>query len=103
MRLLISFAALFLSVILLQLGVGGVAPLDALSGVELNFTKAEIGTLGSAHFFGFFIGCDNSSVAGVNTPYHSQTLSGINLHSTCNADCTCVTRVHRCPPCHTSR
>ncbi len=57
MRLLISFAALFLSVILLQLGVGGVAPLDALSGVELHFTKAEIGTLGSAHFFGFFIGC----------------------------------------------
>jgi MFS family permease len=57
MRLLISFAALFLSVILLQLGVGGVAPLDALSGVALNFTKAEIGTLGSAHFFGFFIGC----------------------------------------------
>ncbi len=57
MRLLISFAALFLSVILLQLGTGGVAPLDALSGVELGFTKAEIGTLGSAHFFGFFIGC----------------------------------------------
>ncbi|MDW4550376.1 MFS transporter [Defluviimonas sp. D31] len=57
MRLLISFAALFLSVILLQLGTGGVAPLDALSGVELGFTKSEIGTLGSAHFFGFFIGC----------------------------------------------
>ncbi|SPH17164.1 putative MFS-type transporter YcaD [Defluviimonas aquaemixtae] len=57
MRLLISFAALFLSVILLQLGTGGVAPLDALSGVALGFSKAEIGTLGSAHFFGFFIGC----------------------------------------------
>ncbi len=57
MRLLISFAALFLSVILLQLGTGGVAPLDALSGVDLGFTKSQIGTLGSAHFFGFFIGC----------------------------------------------
>ena len=57
MRLLISFAALFISVVLLQLGLGGVAPLDAISGVELGFTKAEIGFLGSAHFFGFFIGC----------------------------------------------
>lgn len=57
MRLLISFAALFLSVVLLQLGLGGVAPLDAISGVALGFTKAEIGMLGSAHFLGFFIGC----------------------------------------------
>jgi MFS family permease len=57
MRLLISFAALFLSVILLQLGLGGVVPLDALSGVVLGFSTTEIGLLGSAHFFGFFIGC----------------------------------------------
>ncbi len=57
MRLLISFAALFLSVIFLQLGTGGVAPLDALSGVALGFSKSEIGVLGSSHFFGFFIGC----------------------------------------------
>ncbi len=57
MRLLISFAALFMSVVLLQLGLGGVVPLDALSGVELGFTEAEIGLLGSAHFIGFFIGC----------------------------------------------
>ncbi|PKP73931.1 MAG: hypothetical protein CVT84_10920 [Alphaproteobacteria bacterium HGW-Alphaproteobacteria-6] len=57
MRLLISFAALFLSVVLLQLGTGGVAPLDALSGVALGFSAAEIGSLGSAHFLGFFIGC----------------------------------------------
>lgn len=57
MRLLISFAALFLSVIFLQLGTGGVAPLDALSGVALDFSKAEIGLLGSSHFLGFFIGC----------------------------------------------
>ncbi|MCI2394525.1 MFS transporter [Aliiroseovarius sediminis] len=57
MRFLISFAPLLLSVILLQLSSGGVGPLDAVSGLELGFTKAEIGLLGSAHFVGFFIGC----------------------------------------------
>jgi MFS family permease len=57
MRLMISFAALFLSVVLLQLSTGGVGPLDALSGITLDFTNAQIGLLGSAHFFGFFIGC----------------------------------------------
>ncbi|MFY0310111.1 MFS transporter [Leisingera sp. D0M16] len=57
MRLIISFAALFLSVILLQLSTGGVGPLDAISGLTLNFSKEQIGLLGSAHFFGFFIGC----------------------------------------------
>ncbi len=57
MRLLISFAALFLSVILLQLSSGGVGPLDVLSGLKLGFTTQQIGMLGSAHFLGFFIGC----------------------------------------------
>lgn len=57
MRLLISFAALFLSVLLLQLSTGGVGPLDVLSGLSLGFTTAQIGFLGSAHFVGFFIGC----------------------------------------------
>ena len=57
MRLLISFAALFLSVILLQLSSGGVGPLDAISGLKPGFTTAQVGFLGSAHFFGFFIGC----------------------------------------------
>ncbi len=57
MRLIISFAALFLSVILLQLSNGGIAPLDALSGLASGFTAAEVGLLGSAHFVGFFIGC----------------------------------------------
>ncbi len=57
MRLLISFAALFVAVVLLQLGLGGVAPLDALSGVVLGFSTTEIGIIGSAHFLGFFIGC----------------------------------------------
>ncbi len=57
MRLLVSFAALFLSVLFLQLGSGGIAPLDAISGIELGFTTAQIGLLGSAHFIGFFIGC----------------------------------------------
>jgi MFS family permease len=57
MRLIISFTALFLSVLLLQLSSGGVGPLDVLSGTVLGFTNAQIGLLGSAHFFGFFIGC----------------------------------------------
>ncbi len=57
MRLLISLAALLLSVVLLQLSSGGVSPLDALSGISLGFSTAQIGLLGSAHFFGFFIGC----------------------------------------------
>ena len=57
MRLLISFAALFISVILLQLSNGGIGPLDALSGFQLDFTTEQIGLLGSAHFVGFFIGC----------------------------------------------
>ena len=57
MRMMISFSALFLSVILLQLSSGGVGPLDVLSGIALDFTTAEIGLLGSAHFLGFFIGC----------------------------------------------
>ncbi|WP_299154803.1 MFS transporter [uncultured Tateyamaria sp.] len=57
MRLIISFAALFLSVVLLQLSSGSLGPLDALSGLALDFTRQEIGMLGSAHFLGFFIGC----------------------------------------------
>jgi MFS family permease len=57
MRTIISFAALFLSVILLQLSTGGVGPLDAISGITLNFTTEQIGILGSAHFLGFFVGC----------------------------------------------
>ena len=57
MRMMISFAALFLSVVLLQLSSGGVGPLDVLSGSALGFSNQEIGMLGSAHFFGFFIGC----------------------------------------------
>ncbi len=57
MRLLISLAALFLSITFLQLSSGSIGPLDVLSGFELGFSKTEIGILGSAHFLGFFIGC----------------------------------------------
>ncbi|WP_298296837.1 MFS transporter [uncultured Litoreibacter sp.] len=57
MRLLISFAALFVSVILLQLSSGAVGPLDALSGLSLDFSTQQVGLLGSAHFVGFFVGC----------------------------------------------
>ena len=57
MRLLISFAALFLSVILLQLSSGALSPLDALSGLQQGFSRTQVGMLGSSHFLGFFIGC----------------------------------------------
>ncbi|MGB0959611.1 MAG: MFS transporter [Halocynthiibacter sp.] len=57
MRLLLSFAALLLSVVFLQISSGGVGPLDALSGLALGFSRAEVGLLGSAHFLGFFVGC----------------------------------------------
>jgi len=57
MRLFISFAALLMSVLLLQLSTGGVGPLDALSAIALGFGRGEIGMLGSAHFVGFFVGC----------------------------------------------
>ena len=57
MRTIISFAALFLSILLLQLSSGSVGPLDALSGIKLEFSTQQIGLLGSAHFLGFFIGC----------------------------------------------
>jgi MFS family permease len=57
MPLLISFAALFLSIFLVQLGSGSLGPLDALAGAARGFTTSEIGLLGSAHFLGFFLGC----------------------------------------------
>ena len=57
MRLLITFAALFLSITLLQLSVGSIGPLDALSGFHLEFGKTQIGLLGSAQFLGFIVGC----------------------------------------------
>lgn len=57
MYTIISLTALLLPVALLQLSSGGVGPLDALLGFELNFTTAQIGALRSAHFVGFFIGC----------------------------------------------
>lgn len=57
MRLILTLAPLYLSIVLLQLSSGGVGPLDALSGLELGFSTPQIGFLGSAHFIGFFIGC----------------------------------------------
>lgn len=57
MRLIISFAALFLSVYMVQLGSGSLGPLDALSGAAFGWSAGEIGLLGSAHFAGFFVGC----------------------------------------------
>ncbi|MGI3168037.1 MFS transporter [Pseudooceanicola sp. C21-150M6] len=57
MRVILTLAPLFLSVVLLQLSSGGLGPLDALSGIAEGFSRQEIGLLGSAHFLGFFLGC----------------------------------------------
>lgn len=57
MRAVVTFAALFVSIALVQLGSGALGPLDALAGAARGFTTEEIGLLGSAHFAGFFIGC----------------------------------------------
>lgn len=57
MRFFFTFSALFLSVILLQISSAGLGSLDAISGLKLGFSNAQVGLLGSAHFFGFFIGC----------------------------------------------
>lgn len=57
MRIMISFAALLLSVTLLQLHSGAMGPLDALAGLGAGFSSTQVGLLGSAHFVGFFIGC----------------------------------------------
>lgn len=57
MRLIVSFAALFLSISLLQLSSGAIGPLDALAGLQSGFSQTQIGLLGSAHFLGFFVGC----------------------------------------------
>ncbi|WP_353471469.1 MFS transporter [Salipiger sp. H15] len=81
MRLPLSFAALFLSVILQQLSSGGVGPLDALSGFALHFTTAEIGFLGSAHFIGFFVGCwwapRLMGTVGHSRAYAAFTVAGV--------------------------
>jgi MFS family permease len=53
----LSFAALFASVVLVQLSSGALGPLDALSGAALGFSNTEIGMLGSMHYLGFFAGC----------------------------------------------
>lgn len=57
MTTLISFAALFVAILLVQLGSGSLAPLDALGGARLGYSTAQIGLMGSCHFLGFFVGC----------------------------------------------
>ncbi|SHE91382.1 Predicted arabinose efflux permease, MFS family [Ruegeria intermedia] len=79
MRTIISFAALFLSVVLLQLSTGGVGPLDAISGLTLEFSTEQIGLLGSAHFLGFFVGC-----------WWAPRLMGSVGHSRAFAACTAL-------------
>jgi len=44
-------------VLFVQIGSGSLGPLDALAGLEINFSATEIGYLGSSHYLGFFAGC----------------------------------------------
>ncbi|MEM7527330.1 MAG: MFS transporter [Pseudomonadota bacterium] len=57
MTALVSFAALFLSIFLVQMGSGSLGPLDVIAGAERGWSPGEIGLLGSGHFAGFLIGC----------------------------------------------
>ncbi len=84
MTTLISFAALFASIFFVQLGSGALAPLDALSGAALNFSAAQIGLLGSAHYVGFFAGCwlTPRLMAQVG---HSRTFAGLAAFGTIGA------------------
>ena len=54
MRLILSLAALFLSVILLQLSSGGVGPLDALTGLRAGLQQRPDRDLGLFAFSGLF-------------------------------------------------
>ena len=57
MNTLFALSALLITIFLMQAGSGALAPLDALSAIELNFTSTQIGAIGGAHFIGFIIGC----------------------------------------------
>ncbi len=57
MSVIISFSAIFMSILLVQLGNGALGPLDALSGTFFGFSTTQIGFLGSAHFAGLLLGC----------------------------------------------
>ena len=76
---MISFAALFLPVILLQISTGGVGPLDALSRFALNFSNTEIGMLGSAHFLGFLLAAGMHQIMGAVG--HSQAFAAFLMES----------------------
>lgn len=84
MTTLISFAALFASIILVQLGSGALAPLDALSGAVLGFSPGQIGMLGSAHYVGFFLGCWVTPRL-MATVGHSRTFGGLAAFGTIGA------------------
>ena len=57
MNTLLSVAALLLTIMLMQMGMGALGPLDTLSAIELQFTNIQIGLIGASHFAGFILGC----------------------------------------------
>ncbi len=76
MKIIISLIAILLSVLFVQLGSGSLGPLDALSGKSLNFTSIEIGLIGSAHFFGFMVGCLITPIL-ISRVGHSRTFASL--------------------------
>ena len=76
MKILLSLIAILASVLFVQLGSGSLGPLDALSGKQLNFSSIEIGLIGSAHFFGFMIGCFLTPLL-ISRVGHSRTFASL--------------------------
>lgn len=74
MRILISISALLLAVFLVQVSTGTLGPLDALSGLEIGFSRTQIGLIGSSHFVGFILGCFLSPLL-VRRVGHARTFS----------------------------
>ena len=74
MRILISISALLVSVFLVQVSTGTLGPLDALSGLEIGFSRTQIGLIGSSHFIGFILGCFLSP-ALIRRVGHARTFS----------------------------
>ena len=57
MNTLFSVAALLLTILLMQMGMGALSPNGTLSATELQFTNIQIGLIGASHFAGFILGC----------------------------------------------
>lgn len=74
MLTLLPFLSLFISTFFLQLGLGSIAPVDALAGAAKGFSTLTLGFLGTAHFLGFGMGCFLSPII-ISRVGHSRTFA----------------------------